>query len=411
MSARRRRWLWIVGGAAVLATGGWLLASFPRETDVTWVEAHVDDLVIGVEIEGSLQSRNSSYLGPPPVPEMWDYKIAFLATEGNEVEPGTPVLGFDVTELDRRLRERQTESEEAAKKIEQLTKDLVRRRMVDDLKLAEARARARKARLKIEVPEEFEKGQILEEARLDLELAETEIAHLESRLTSSVRSGEAALDVLRRKKDRADQQVSEIQGSIDRMMIKAPRGGTVIHVSSWRGEKMKIGDSCWRGQQVVELPDLKAMMAKGEVDEADAGRIREGQAFRARLDAHPDVEYTGEVESIWQTVQRKSWRNPIKVVRLDLKLNETDTQRMRPGMRFRGSVEIERLEEVLVVPSHAVFLTSEGPVVFRGTLFGHEKVPVRLGRRNDEVVQVVEGLEPGDRVAERNLERRERAES
>ena len=94
-----------------------------------------------------------------------------------------------------------------------------------------------------------------------------------------------------------------------------------------------------------------------------------------------------------------------------MELNETDTGRMRPGMRFRGSVEIERLEQVLVVPSHAVFLMSEGPVVFRSTLFGHEKVPVRLGRRNDEVVQVVEGLEPGDRVAERNLERRERAES
>jgi RND family efflux transporter MFP subunit len=408
MSARRRRWPWIFGGAAVLATGGWLLASFPRETDVTWVEARVDDLVIGVEIEGSLQSRNSSYLGPPPVPEMWDYKISFLATEGNEVEPGTPVLGFDVTELTRRLRERQTESEEAAKKIEQLTKDLVRRRMADDLKLAEARARARKARLKIEVPEEFEKGQVLEEARLDLELADTEIAHLESRLSSSERSGEAALDVLRSQKERADQQVSEIQESIDRMMVKAPREGTVIHVSDWRGEKMKIGDSCWRGRKVVELPDLKAMMAKGEVDEADAGRIREGQAFRARLDAHPDVEYTGKVESIWRTVQRKSWRNPIKVVRLDLKLNETDTQRMRPGMRFRGSVEIERLEKVLVVPSHAVFLTTDGPVVFRRTLLGHEKVPVRLGRRNDEVVEVVEGLEPGDRVAERNLERRER---
>ncbi len=108
MSERRRRWPWVLGSAAILAAGGWLLASFPRETDVTWVEARVDDLVIGVEIEGSLQSRNSSYLNPPAVPEMWDYKISFLAPEGNEVEPGTPVLGFDVTELDRRLRERQT---------------------------------------------------------------------------------------------------------------------------------------------------------------------------------------------------------------------------------------------------------------------------------------------------------------
>ena len=63
--------------------------------------------------------------------------------------------------------------QEAAKKIEQLTKELVRQRRVDELKLAEARARKRKAQLKVDVPEELEKGQILEEARLDLELAKT----------------------------------------------------------------------------------------------------------------------------------------------------------------------------------------------------------------------------------------------
>ena len=91
-------------------------------------------------------------------------------------------------------------------------------------------------------------------------------------------------------------------------------------------------------------------------------------------------------------------------------LNESDPRRMRPGMRFRGSVEIERVAGVLVVPAHAVFLTPRGPVVFRRTLFGHEKVPVKLGRRNDDVVQVVEGLEAGDRIAERNLDLQERGD-
>jgi HlyD family secretion protein len=282
--------------------------------------------------------------------------------------------------------------------------------VADELKLAEAQARARKARLKADVPEDLEKGRILEEAELDLELAEIEIAYLAGRLDSTNRSGEAALEVLRSKKDRADQQVREIQNGIGRMTVEAPRAGTTIHVSNWRGEKKKVGDSCWRGQPVIELADLNSMMAKGEVDEADAGMIRQGQPFRARLDAHPDIEYTGHVASIWQTVQRKSWRNPIKVVRLDMVLNESDPRRMRPGMRFRGSVEIERVEGVLLVPSHAVFLTPRGPVVFRRTLFGHEKVPVQLGRRNDDVVQVVEGLEPGDRIAERNLELHERGD-
>lgn len=408
MSRRRKSILWILVAVIVVVSGGWLLARLPRESEATWVKARVDDVVLGVAIEGSLQSRNSSFLGPPGVVGLWDYKISFMAPEGQEVEEGTPVLGFDVTELERRLIERQTESEEATKKIEQLTKELVRKRKADELKLAEARARARKAGLKVDVPEELEKGQILEEARLDLELAKTEIVHLEKRLASSSLSGEAALDVLRTRKTRADQQVREIQDGIERMTVTAPRRGTITYVSNWRGEKKKVGDGCWRGERVAELPDLKAMMAKGEVDEADAGKIREGQSFRVRLDAHPDVDYTGNVESIWQTVQRKSWRNPIKVVRLDMALDETDTARMRPGMRFRGTVEIDRVNDVLVVPANAVFSTPRGPVVFRQTLFGHETVPVELGRRNDELVQVLDGLTAGDRIAEQNLDLKNR---
>jgi HlyD family secretion protein len=411
VSRRRKTIVWGLVAVIVVASGGWLLTRLPRESEVTWIKARVDDVVLGVAIEGTLQSRNSSFLGPPGVAELWDFKVSFMAPEGQEVEEGAPVLGFDVTELERRLIERQTESEEAAKKIEQLTKELVRKRRVDELKLAEARARERKAGLKVDVPEELEKGQILEEARLDLELARTEIEHLEKRLAASALSGEAALDVMRARKTRADQQVSQIQDGIERMTVVAPRAGTIIYVSRGRGEKKKVGDSCWRGESVVELPDLKSMMAKGEVDEADAGKIRNGQPFRVRLDAFPDVDYTGRVESIWQTVQRKSWSNPIKVVRLDMALDETDTRRMRPGMRFRGTVEIERAEDVLVVPVNAVFLTAQGPVVFRRTLFGHEVVPVELGRRNDELVQVVRGLSGGDRIAEQNLDLKKRDRS
>lgn len=402
----RRRLVGALVLAAVLAAGGWLLASFPDEDEITWSRARVDDLVIGIDVEGDLQSRDSSYLGPPGIPDTWDYKISFLAQEGQEVEPGAPVLGFDTTDLERRLQERMTEREEAAKKIEQLTKDLERRRMEDELKLAEAQARERKARLKVDVPAELEKSQTLEEARLDLALATREIEHLEQRLAFSKRSAEASLGVLQSKQHRAEQQVTEIQASIASMSVTAPRTGTIIYVSSWNGEKKKVGDSSWRGERIVELPNLASMMAKGEVDEADSGRIAVGQPFRIHLDAHPDVEYEGKVASIWQTVQQKSWRNPVKVVRLDLQLDETDTKRMRPGMRFQGKVEVERVADVLVVPAHAVFRDAQGPIVYRKTWLGHEKVRVELGRRTDELVQVTAGLEDGDVVAEQDLERK-----
>jgi len=153
----------------------------------------------------------------------------------------------------------------------------------------------------------------------------------------------------------------------------------------------------------LEIPDLNKMEAEAEIDEADAGRIAEGQPVRFHLDAHPDVEFTGRVRSILGTVQRKSWRDPRKVVRLDLSLDATDTRRMRPGMRLAGSIETGRVGDALMVPTEAVFPTADGPVAFRETGVGFEQIRLQIGKRNAKDVEVLTGLAAGDRVARTNL--------
>jgi multidrug efflux pump subunit AcrA (membrane-fusion protein) len=235
--------------------------------------------------------------------------------------------------------------------------------------------------------------------KLDLELARKEVAYLNARLESTGRSAEATLAALRDQLERAEQDVEQTQRDIAQMTVPAGRDGTVIYVSDWNDQKKTIGDSCWRGERVIELPDLNRMKAMGMVHEADAGRVAEGQPTTLRLDAHPEVEFTGRVASIWRTVQRESWRSPRKVVRLEIELDETDTQRMRPGMRYRGRIEIERVADALLVDADAVFLKPDGPVVFRRTATGHESVSVELGRRNDERVEVLGGLSEGDGVS------------
>jgi HlyD family secretion protein len=152
-------------------------------------------------------------------------------------------------------------------------------------------------------------------------------------------------------------------------------------------------------EPVLEIPDLTRMEADGEVEEAQGGRVREGQTVVLRLDAHPDREYRGTVKSISRAVQEKSWRNPLKVVHLTLALDETDPERMRPGMRFRGTIEIERHPDVALVPVGAVFRDNGATVAFRYRLGGWRRVALNLGDRNADQVEVIDGLEPGDLVA------------
>jgi multidrug efflux pump subunit AcrA (membrane-fusion protein) len=336
---------------------------------------------------------------------MWRFKIAQMAPEGEEVAPGTPVLAFDASELEQRLQREMAERDAARKRVEKTEKELALSRRQDLLRQAESEAALGKAELAAESPEEFAAAKDLALVRLDLELARKEVAHLKARLTSTQRSADATLAALRDQYERAEQDVVDTQRDIEQMRVVSEREGTVIYVTDWNDQKKKIGDTCWKGESILELPDLSVMKAVGRVYEADAGRVAEGQRVTLHLDAHPEEEFTGRVASIWRTVQRENWRNPKKVVRLEVELDRTDTRRMRPGMRYRGKIEIDRVVDALLVDSDAVFLEETGPVVYRRTLTGHEAVPVELGRRNDRRVEVLGGLDEGDAVSLSDLSR------
>jgi len=397
---RRPRRLWIVIVAAVLVLGGWwLVEAMSGDENAEWLDARRDDLRIEVEVNGTLRAVETSMVGPPQLREFWEFKVSHMAPEGEEVTVGTPVLGFDTTELNQRLLRQQAEADGAIKQIDKTEKNLTMQRRQDDLRLAEVKARRDKARLIVDRPGDLGSAQDLAQSRLDLVLAEKELAYLEQRLEASSRSAEAQLAALNDQRGRAQTEVAKIQSGIAQMTRTAPRDGTVIYVADWNGDKKQVGSSCWKGEAVIELPNLEKMKGEGEVDEADAGKIVEGQQVTLRLDAHPDVRYAGHVAAIGKTVQRKSWRSPLKVVRLEIELDETDTRRMRPGMRFRGEVETERITDALLVPLEAVFPTLDGPVVYRRTMFGVDEVPVELGRRNKKFVEVLSGIGEGDEVS------------
>lgn len=399
--ARRIAFAVIALALTGMAAGWWLGGD-----DIPSLNVQRGDLVAGVDVEGTLMSRDSSALTPPAVRSFYDFKISFMAPEGEQVDIGTPVLGFDTSELQRRLRDRETAVDEAAKQIEKLDGDLREALLLRRLQVAEAEGKLRRALLRLDVPEDLASSVELQVAHLDVEAAELEVDRLTRQLEAEESSGAARRSVLQAQVSLAQRQMREIAQAIEDMTVKAPRAGTVIYVTNYRGEKKRIGDSAWRSERIIELPNLRLMMARGEVDEADASRVAVDQPFRIRLDAHPGVDYTGTVESIWKTVQRKtSAIAPLKVIRLDLAFDEVDAQRMRPGMRFRGTIETERLSDVLMIPAHAVFPTPEGPVVYRRTVLGWEKVAVRLGLRNEGSVQLLEGLFEGDVIAETSPER------
>ena len=109
----RSRWLYVLAGLLLLVGAWWLTGAATGEENGDWIEVTRDDLVLGVEVTGKLHAVETTQLGPPQVKRLWEFKISYMAPEGQEVEEGTPVLGFDTTELVRRLERQQAERDGA----------------------------------------------------------------------------------------------------------------------------------------------------------------------------------------------------------------------------------------------------------------------------------------------------------
>jgi len=365
----------------------------------SWEEVRIADIVEEVEVTGTLRAAQSVFLTPPALAEVWNFKIAHLAPEGEVVQAGRPVIWFDTSELDQQLLQARAEAASAATELQRHVAQEAVAREDEQLRLEEAQARLRRARLKMEQPEDVVGLHAVAQARLDLELAEAEVRFLEFRFRSSREAAEARKLDLKGVATQAEAHLAGLEEAVARMTVTAPREGTVIMVTNWRDEKKKVGDTAWRAERIAELPDLRVMRARIEVRETDAGRVAQGQRVRLRLDAHPDREFLGTVASPVRAVEQVSWRLPLKVVRLEVDLDHTDTERMRPGMRVRGVIEVDRIEQVPTLPITAVRSSPRGPVVTRRSWRGSRQVPVELGARNARLVEIRSGLRPGDRVA------------
>ncbi len=362
------------------------------------------DLTMTVDVTGTLQALESVYLSPPSAAGMWNYNIVSMAAEGATLKKGDVALVLDGSELDRRLIDRRAERDVAVKEIARKREELNLTHRDNELKVAEAEAALHKAELKADLPAQYTAAVAMKLAQLDVEAARAELKGAQDRLTFGDQLGRADLAFLGERRARAQNRVDEIENTLEKLTVKSPIAGMAIYRTDWRGLKKKAGDPCWATEGCLEIADVSKLKASGEVDEMDAARLAVGQAVRMRLEAHPEREWRGKITELGRSVYRQSPKNPLKVVHVDVVLDQIDPMAMRPAMQFRGQVELDRKSDVVLIPLEAIFHRPEGPVAFRKTTTGFSRMALKLGARNRLYAEVLEGLSPDTQLATRDLE-------
>ncbi len=375
-----------------------------------WVVVTKDTLIIGVEVTGSLNATKSVSIGPPQLENVWEFKVAALAPEGEVVKEGDMLVVFDTSDLSDRRRSRGNDLETAEVALQKQQVEIKLGRQDSGLRLVEAEAAVRKATLAADQSEELTGSLALAKAKVDLAGANETVEYLRASQQLKNVSDRGSLGSLSTRLKLTTQDVSQLDANIASMTITAESGGTVIYGDNW-GDKTKVGETLWRLATAVEVASLDSMMGEGIVDEADFAKLKVGQSVHLRLESQPDQEITGVLTEIGATMHAKSRAIPTQVVSVKLSIKSSGDLKLRPGMRFRGDVETERVEAAAIVPLAAVFPSPGGPIAFVETSDGVARRKLVLGKRGKRGVEVLEGLQPGDRVSRVDLSLRNSGDS
>jgi HlyD family secretion protein len=414
--SKRRGWIVLVCLVTVIvAAGVWFFGGRRNSGSVSAAAGTPTtpvirgELVDTVELRGQIKPIRSSDLLAPS--DSGDIQIVKLAKDGEMVHKGDAVIVLDPTPNQNILNQRRSDLRQAQAQVDDFK---ARAKLLEEQDLTDLqKANYDVERAKLDVSQ----AEILspidgEEKKLLLADAEQKVKQVQQKLESDKTSNKADIANISQKVEKAQRDVKRYEDAISRLTVFAPVDGMIHLMPNWRAGGMfgdnappfKEGDRAWAMATIGQLPDLSALRITAHLEEEDRSRLHAGQSVTARVDAVPDHELEGHVSEVSPLAKidfSGGWP-PNKNFDLTVVLDHPDT-RLRPGMSVTERIAVQRIPNVILVPSEAVFNRNGRDVVYvqESARFGDSFMerPVAIGHRGGGMVEIRNGLQPGERVA------------
>jgi HlyD family secretion protein len=279
-------------------------------------QARVGDLVVTVTATGPLQPTEQVDVGSELSGTLRSVDVGFNDT----VHAGQVLARLDTTRLEAQTLQAKASLESA-------------QAAVSGARASEEEARSQLARLR-EV-REISGGKV--PSRQEFAAAESAA----TRAGGAVRIAEAAVA-------QAKATLEVQQADLARAVIHSPIDGVVLAATARPGQT--VAASLQAPVLFTLAGDLRHLVLALAVDEADVGRVREGQTARFSVDAWPGRTFTGRVQQVHFGAHTQagvvSYETLVAVDNPDLLL--------RPGMTATAEIEVQHDEQVLLAPNAAL---------------------------------------------------------
>jgi membrane fusion protein (multidrug efflux system) len=149
------------------------------------------------------------------------------------------------------------------------------------------------------------------------------------------------------------------------------------------------------GSPIVTLDDLSAIRVDFQVPEQYLTQIHEGQAIDAAVDAYPGAKIHGRIQRIDTRVDERT-----RAITARAEFPNPD-RRLKPGMLIRVAISRGQ-RQAPAAPETAVSVQGDSSFVYVIRQMGQrafaEQRPVVTGLRQDNFVEILDGVQPGEKI-------------
>lgn len=220
-----------------------------------------------------------------------------------------------------------------------------------------------------------------------------------------------ALDTAKFNYDTAVSALTDAQSNVAETIITAPMDGIVV------GEPKSVGTMAVQGNSnptvIMYIANTSQKQIMAKIDETDIGQIQVGQDATFTVDTYTGQTFTAHVSKISQTDTSNTWNttgtssttssssSSASVIYYYVTLDVDDPDDvLKLGMTARVEINTSEKENALVVPIAALKTNDKGSYVLRVNDNGQtEQVNVTTGIYSDEYVEILSGLDKGDKVS------------
>ena len=177
--------------------------------------------------------------------------------------------------------------------------------------------------------------------------------------------------------------------SIKLSRISSPLSGILVHAPVTTTGVNVLATDTWT------IVDPASLYFSADLDETDLKRVSLGQATNVSLDAFPDQTLASSVASLAFAPTETTSGTTYKV---KFNLPASELTNFRLGLNGTAAIILTQKDGVLTLPSQAITTQDGKSMVYVQNGSKYTTKPVETGVENNGMVEIVSGLNEGDRV-------------